>query len=236
MSELFANIDTIIASNPLLAFPAVFAAGVLVSFTPCVYPVVPLTLGYIGARGAESRWKGFTLSLVYVLGMAVTYAVLGAVAALTGQLFGKVGSHPLTYLMIANVCLILGLSMLGLFELPQIRLPGAATAPGARRKGYGGAFVVGVLSGLIVGPCTAPVLAAILVYVGTQKNPVYGFALLFVFGYGVGALLILVGTFSGLVASLPKSGGWLERVKKGFGWSLIVAAQYFLIKTGGLWV
>jgi len=225
------QIEELIRTNPALAFPAVFVAGVLVSFTPCVFPVVPLTLGYIGARSAGSRWKGFLLSVVYVLGMAITYALLGAVAALTGKIFGRIGSSPITYFFVANVCLFLGLSLLGVFSLPQISvgLP-------KKRGGYIGAFMVGVVSGLIVGPCTAPVLAAVLVYVGTHQNLLYGFSLLFVFGYGVGFLLILLGTFTGLLASLPKSGVWLERVKRGFGWFLIAAAQYLFIKAGGLWV
>ena len=229
---MFENIEQLIATNPLLAFVAVFAAGVLVSFTPCVYPVIPLTLGFIGARSAGSRWKGFTLSLVYVLGMAVTYAILGAIASLSGKLFGNVGSSPVSYFIVANVCMALGLSMLGVFQIPQISFTG--TGPVKQRQGYLGVFVIGLISGLIVGPCTAPVLAAILVYVGSKQNVVYGFSLLFAFGYGVGFLMILLGTFTGLLASIPKSGEWLERVKKLFGWVLIFAAEYFLIKMGGL--
>lgn|SRR3990167_5670994 len=227
---MFENIEQLIATNPLLAFVAVFAAGVLVSFTPCVYPVIPLTLGFIGARSAGSRWKGFTLSLVYVLGMAVTYAILGAIASLSGKLFGNVGSSPVSYFIVANVCMALGLSMLGVFQIPQISFTG--TGPVKQRQGYLGVFVIGLISGLIVGPCTAPVLAAILVYVGSKQNVVYGFSLLFAFGYGVGFLMILLGTFTGLLASIPKSGEWLERVKKLFGWVLIFAAEYFLIRMG----
>jgi cytochrome c-type biogenesis protein len=232
MQNWFDNIGQLIQTNPPLALALIFLAGVGVSFTPCVYPVIPLTLGYIGARSAGSRWKGFTLSLIYVLGMALTYAVLGAFAALTGRLFGQIGSHPVTYLVVANVCLLLGLSMLGVFELPQLALSPPA---GSKKKGYLGALAVGVFSGLIVGPCTAPVLAAVLVFVASQKNVLYGFTLLFAFGYGVGFLLILLGTFTGLLSSLPKSGAWLERVKKAFGWLLILTAEYLLLKTGGLW-
>ena len=231
MGSFFDNIGQIIQTNPALAFGMIFAAGVLVSFTPCVYPVIPLTLGYIGARSAGSRWKGFSLSLIYVLGMALTYAVLGAFAALTGQLFGRIGSSPWTYFLVANVCLLLGLSMFGVFEFPQISLPGNSQV---KQKGYGGAFLIGIFSGLIVGPCTAPVLAAVLVFVASKQNVLYGFSLLFAFGYGVGFLMILLGTFTGLLSSLPKSGAWLERVKKGFGWVLILAAEYLFIKTGGL--
>jgi thiol:disulfide interchange protein DsbD len=235
MQNLFDNIGQILQANPALAFVLIFIAGVGVSFTPCVYPVIPITLGYIGARSVGSRWKGFTLSLVYVLGMALTYAVLGAFAALTGRLFGQIASSPWTYLIVAAICLLLGLSMLGFFELPQISLAGRTPAPSQRKKGYAGALLVGVVSGLIVGPCTAPVLATVLVYVGSKQNIFYGFSLLFTFGYGVGFLMILLGTFTGLVSSLPRSGAWLDHVKKIFGLLLIVSAAYLFYKTGGIW-
>lgn len=230
MHALLSNVDQLIQHNPALAFVAVFAAGVLVSFTPCVYPVVPLTLGYIGAKSAGERRKGFFLSLVYALGMALTYAVLGAFASLTGRLFGQIGSSPITYFIVANVCLLLGLSMLGLFEFPQLSLA-AGSKP--KRGGYAGAFFIGVFAGLIVGPCTAPVLAAVLVYVGSRQNLVYGFLLLFVFGCGIGLLFVVLGTFTGLIATMPKSGPWLERSKKIFGWVLILAAEYLFIRMGG---
>lgn len=234
MESLFNNIEQLIQVNPFLAFVAVFAAGVLVSFTPCVYPVIPLTLGCIGARAVGSKWKGFFLSLVYVLGMATTYAILGAIASLSGKLFGQIGSSPVSYFVVGNICLILGLSMLGVLQIPQLNFAGAGSVQ--KKGGTLGVFVVGLISGLIVGPCTAPVLATILLYVSTQKNLVYGFSLLFVFGYGVGFLLILLGTFTGLLASMPKSGEWLERVKKIFGWVLVLVAEYYFIKMGGLLV
>jgi thiol:disulfide interchange protein DsbD len=165
--------------------------------------------------------------------MALTYAVLGAFAALTGQLFGRIGSSPWAYFFVGNMCLLLGLAMLGVLDAPQFSLGRSFKT---HHKGYWGAFLVGIFSGIIVGPCTAPVLAAILVYVSSQKNVLYGFGLLFVFGYGVGFLMILLGTFAGLLSSLPKSGLWLERVKKAFGWVLLAAAQYLFIKMGMLLV
>jgi thiol:disulfide interchange protein DsbD len=232
METLFANIEQIIQTSPALAFVAVFAAGILVSFTPCVYPVIPLTLGVIGAKSAGSRWGGFSLSLLYVLGMAVTYAALGAFASLTGRLFGAIGSSPVTYFIVGVICVILALAMFGVIRIPQFSFAGQA---GTRRKeGLFGVFTVGLVAGLIVGPCTAPVLAAVLLYVGTQQNVLYGALLLFVFGYGVGFLLILLGTFTGLLASMPRSGKWLAAAEKIFGAALILAAAYYFVKMGGL--
>lgn len=232
MGALLENISQIIQTNPVLALALAFVAGVGVSFTPCVYPVIPITLGVIGAKSAGSRWRGFTLSLVYVLGIAVVYAALGAIASLSGQLFGQISVNPVTYFFVANVCLLLGLSMLEVFQIPQFSFSQNAAA--SKKKGYLGVFIVGLFSGLVIGPCTAPVLAALLVYVGTKQNILYGFGLLFAFGYGVGFLMILLGTFSGLLTSLPKSGEWLIKIKKGFGWLLIAVAEYYLIKMGGL--
>jgi thiol:disulfide interchange protein DsbD len=228
------NIEHMIQHHPFLALFGVYLSGVLVSFTPCVYPVIPLTLGVIGAKNSSSKLGGFTLSLIYVLGMALSYAVLGAFASLSGRLFGQVATNPWTYFVVANAYLLFGLSMIDAFHLPQVSLLPARFQQ--KKNGLFGVFFMGALAGLIVGPCTAPVLATLLVYVGTRQNMLYGFTLLFMFGYGVGFLFILLGTFTGLLAYMPKSGAWLETVKKVFGWLLILAAEYLFIKMGGLLV
>jgi len=113
MEDLLRTISFYMAENSLLALPVVYLGGVIVSFTPCVYPVAPLTVAFIGAHSAGSRWRGFRLSLFYVLGMALTYTVLGGVAAFTGQLFGKVQSNPWSYFLLANVFIVMGLFILG---------------------------------------------------------------------------------------------------------------------------
>ena len=220
-----------------LSLLAVYLAGVLISFTPCVYPVIPITLAYIGARGRGSKWRGFVLSLIYVAGMAVTYTILGAVAALSGKLFGQIQSHPWTYFLIGNLCVLMGLSMLGVFTF-NVRTPGFITREPPRKRGKGvvGSFLVGAASGLVIGPCTAPALAVILGYAATRENVAYASSLMFVFAFGMGTLLILVGTFAGLLAAIPRSGPWMVRVSRIFGWILLGAGEYFLINAGILWV
>ena len=220
-----------------LSLLAVYLAGVLISFTPCVYPVIPITLAYIGARGRGSKWRGFVLSLIYVAGMAVTYTILGAVAALSGKLFGQIQSNPWTYFLIGNLCVLMGLSMLGVFTF-NVRTPGFITREPPRKRGKGvvGSFLVGAASGLVIGPCTAPALAVILGYAATRENVAYASSLMFVFAFGMGTLLILVGTFAGLLAAIPRSGPWMVRVNRIFGWILLGAGEYFLINAGILWV
>lgn len=213
-----------------LDYIGAFLGGVVVSFSPCVYPLVPVVLGIIGAKGIGSHLKGFYLSLVYVFGLAVTYSVLGLIAALTGRLFGQISSHPLSFLVVGNICIIAGLSFLDVIPLnfPGIHLEGKVKHTGT----YFSAFLLGLVSGLGVGSCTAPMLGVILNYVAIKQNLVYGASLLFVFACGVGFLLILVGAFSSVLVNLPKSGKWLMQIKKTCGFILIVIGEYFLIKAG----
>lgn len=234
MEDFFSNPEQFLRGSVILAFLAVYAAGVLVSFTPCVYPVAPIIVAYIGGRGENTRLKSFLLSVFYVLGMAVTYTALGAVSALTGKLFGQIQTNPWTYLIVANICILLGLSMLDVFSL-HFRLPFSAREPSGR-KGFAGSFLVGATSGLILAPCTAPVLGVLLTYVAARQNVIYGMGLFFVFSLGMGTLLIVLGTLSGVLGSLPRSGAWMVWIKRAFGIIMIGMGEYFLVTAGQYWM
>ena len=205
-----------------------FATGVLVSFTPCVYPMIPITIGIIAGRDEEtSVGRSFALSCVYVLGLAIVYAALGVVAGLAGAAFRNVLMSPYVLGAVAAFFVALALSMFGLYE---IQVPPALAA---RLQSVGGASVLGILlmgmvSGIIASPCTAAPLAGILAFVAATGNALTGFALLFVFAWGMGLLLIVVGTFAGALKSLPKSGQWMVDFKYLFGFVFIGAALYFV--------
>jgi thiol:disulfide interchange protein DsbD len=238
MADMFIDgLPGYLEGSSLLAYLAVYLGGVLVSFTPCVYPVLPITIAFIGSNGSGSRGRGFALSLIYVLGMAVTYTLLGAIASLSGTLFGQIQTNPWTYFFIGNICILMGLSMMDAFTLP-IRTPGFITRvqSGKRTAGMAGSFLVGAASGLVMGPCTAPALAVVLSYAATRQNVAFAASLMFVFAIGMGSLLILIGTFAGLLAGIPKSGLWMVRISHAFGWILLGTGEYFLINAGMLWV
>jgi len=215
-----------ILSGSFMDYPAVFAGGVLVSFSPCVFPLVPITLGYIGSRGQGSKFKSFLLSAVYVLGIAVTYSALGLVAALTGKLFGRISVHPATQIVVGIIFILLGLSFFDVLKVPTF---GFFVQNKIKIGGFWSVFLFGLVSGLVVGPCTAPALGAVLLYVGTKQNILHGITLLFTFAYGVGTVLILTATMGGFLLNLSKSPAWLNRIKKLGGLILIAAGAYFLI-------
>jgi len=191
-----------------LTFLAVFAAGVLTSFTPCVYPLIPVTAGFIGARTAGSRSYGFALSFFYVLGLALVYSALGMFAALTGRIFGEIHSHFLTLIVMGNIFIFLALAMLGVFNLQFSFRPEALQRPlsGRGRKDIAASFLLGAASAFAAGPCTAPVLGALLVWISKTREALLGGALMFVFSLGLGTLLLLIGSFAGLLGRLPRSG------------------------------
>jgi thiol:disulfide interchange protein len=229
------NFQSYTAHAPLLAFVAAFLGGIAASLTPCVYPMIPITVAYIGGRSAGSRGHAFLLSVCYVLGMAVTYAALGAVAALTGKLFGRLATNPVTFVVLGALFVAMGLNMLDLFTLPMPQWLSNAR-PGRERGGFAGAFVIGLFAGLAVGPCTAPLLAAILGFVATRHNVAFGISLLFTFAMGMGMLFLVVGSSAGVLMSLPKSGQWMVRVKQIFGGILILFGIFFLYQAVQRWM
>lgn len=210
-----------------LAFILVFVAGVVTSLTPCVYPLIPITVSIFGANESAGVLKSFLLSLVYVFGIIITYSVLGVVVASTGSVFGQVMANPWVIGFISLILIALGLSMFGVFE---IQLPSSVqnrlnTVGGT---GFIGAFAMGTVAGIIAAPCTGPALAAVLAYIATTSSVVIGFWLMFTYALGMGLLFICLGTFSGLISSLPRSGGWMYILENIFGIAIITVALYFL--------
>lgn len=230
METFLSRIREFMEGAPLLAIAAAYLGGVLTSFTPCVYPIIPITVTYIGARGQGSKLRGFFLCLTHVLGISVTYSALGAFAALTGRIFGDISTNPWAFLLAGNIILFLSLSMLGLYNIQTLGF--LARFQTSKSGGHLGAFLIGLVAGLVAAPCTAPILGAILTFVAQKQNLLMGISMLFVFAYGLGTILILLGTFASFATSLPKPGPWMERIKKGFGWIMLIVAEYFLIQCG----
>ncbi|MEI8010900.1 MAG: cytochrome c biogenesis protein CcdA [Candidatus Omnitrophota bacterium] len=219
-----------IISGSVLDFSGAFVAGVVMSLTPCVYPLVPVTAAVIGgANVSGSRRQGFFLSLLYVLGMALSYAALALFAAMTGKIFGMTQNSPLV-LVISAVLFIL--FALVLFDC--VRLPSFSFLPAIKPHNPWAVFVMGAASGLMIGPCTTPALGALLVYATSEQSVFYAAALLFVFAYGLGMSLILAGTLGGAFAARPRSGVWMEWIKKGAGVVLLLFAGYYLLRAGNL--
>jgi cytochrome c-type biogenesis protein len=231
----FSNIADTLGTSPLAALPLLFVAGLLTSLTPCVYPMIPITVALVGQEsiGApKSRFRALFLTLSYVVGVALVYALLGVIAGMSGTIFGTISSNPWLYFLQANVLLLAGLFMLDVFTftIPASTLAWATRVGGGGH--YGGAFAMGAVSGLVAAPCGAPVMAAVLTWVTRTQSAVLGFIYLFVFSLGMCALLVVVGVSSGKAAGLPKAGAWMLRVKRFFGFVMLGVAEYYLIKMG----
>ncbi|MGA2782596.1 MAG: cytochrome c biogenesis protein CcdA [Smithella sp.] len=233
IENLVNNLSLYMQGSVFLAFLAAYLGGLVISFTPCTYPLIPVTVGFIGAQSSSSKLRGFFLSIFYVGGLAFTYSILGGAAALSGKLFGQMQTTPWTYFIMGNLCLIMGLSMLDVFSI-SLPVPQKLMKLTDNKKGFFASFLMGAVSGVVIGPCTAPALAVLLGYVAVKTNLLLGMTLLFVFAVGMGTFLIIVGTFAGVIAALPKSGKWMTKIKFIFGLILIGAAEYFLYTAGVL--
>jgi thioredoxin:protein disulfide reductase len=212
----------------------VFLGGLALNLTPCVYPMIAITVSYFGGQGGERNTRrAFVSSLIYCLGIVLTYSTLGLIAALTGSLFGSALQSPVLLIGIALLLVALALSMFGLYELqpPQFLMQKATGL--SSKAGYIGVFFFGAVIGVIAAPCLAPFVVALLAFVGESGNPWLGWWLFFALALGLGLPYVVLGTFSGLLTRLPKSGTWMVWVKRVFGVALIAVAAWI---TSPLWL
>jgi len=226
MESILGDINTIIQTSPWLAPLAVFLGGALTASNPCVLAMIPLMMAFVGAyQGTSGARKAFSFSLLFVIGLTITFTLLGLVAALMGRMVGDVGRFwPY---VVAAVCFIMGLHLMGVwnFDLP---LP-QAWKP--KQAGPLGAFLLGLLFGVVSTPCATPILAVLLVYIASKGNLAYGGLLLFLYALGHCALILIAGTSMGLAKRLIESKGLkagLGYLRKGSGVLIILIGFYFV--------
>ncbi len=203
----------------------VFVSGLALNLTPCVYPLIPITLGFFSRQTGGRVGGTFGLALAYVLGMSATYSALGVFAALSGSLFGAWLQKPAVLVAIAAIVLALALSMFGLFE---IQAPHFITDRTSSKSGAAGALTMGLFVGFVAAPCIGPFVLSLLTYVAAKGSAPLGFGLFFTLAMGLGLPYLVLGTVSGSLKTLPRSGEWMTAVRRVFGFALVALAVYFL--------
>jgi cytochrome c-type biogenesis protein len=220
--------------RPLAALGVSFGGGVLASLSPCLYPMIPVTLSIVGGNGASSRRRRVGLALVYVTGLAAAYSLLGLFAGLTGTMFGTISTNPWLSFAMANVMLLAAAMMADVIAVPipaSIQQRAANVGTGGR---IGGAFAMGAVSGLVAAPCGAPVMAGILTWVATTKSAALGFLYLLAFSLGMCTLLMALAIATDTALRLPRPGPWMIGVKRLFALILVGVAEYYLFTMGQL--
>ena len=209
----------------VLGFLAVLLGGLALNLTPCVYPLIGVTIAYFGNQGGGPR-RVFLLAVLYVLGIALMFSAVGVAVALSGGLFGAAMQNPLVLSVLATMMVALALSSFGVFSLqpPQWLMNRAGIA----RPGYAGAVLMGLGMGVVAAPCIGPIVLGLLLMVERSESPVFGFALFFTLAVGLGLPYIALAMAAGSIRQLPRSGEWLAWVEQLFGFILIGLAIYFL--------
>ncbi len=204
----------------------IFAGGLALNLTPCVYPLIPITVSYFGGRKSMSKKSLVGHGICYIGGLALTNSVLGVVAALTGELIGSLLQSPPILLVIAAVMVFFSLSLFGLWEL---KLPFRFTQAASKSyTGLFGTFFMGLTLGVVAAPCIGPFVLGLLTWVATLGDPLAGFFVFFILSLGLGTPLFVLALFSGQLTKLPQSGEWMNWVRRLMGWVLIAMAAYFV--------
>ena len=208
-----------------LTLLAIFVLGLALNLTPCVYPLIPITIGYFSNQSGARASRRVALSSLYVLGIAITYSALGVFSALSGKLFGAWLQHPAVLVFFAALMLVMASSMFGLFE---IRVPQFISNRSGGQSGLAGALTMGLLIGIVAAPCVGPFVISLIALVSSLQSPFLGFLMFFVLALGLGVPYLLLGIFSSGMSALPRAGEWMLHVKKAMGFILIAMAFYFL--------
>ena len=221
------NIDpSILQPASIIGYLLVFFGGIITSIGPCNVAMVPLIIGYVGGSHDLTRRRSFGISMIFAIGLAVTFMLLGVIASLVGGLFG--GSTRIWYYLVAIVCFVIGLQMLGILKMSLPSWFGGLREK-IQLKGLPGAFLLGLVSGLVASQCATPVLAAILTYVMAQKaSLIYGALLLFIYAMGRSVPIVLAGTFAGVLKGFRALGRWSEIIEKASGIIILLVGFYFL--------
>ncbi len=202
----------------------IFLGGLALNLTPCVYPLIPITISYFGGKSERIRGHTIVHGIVYIFGLAMTNSLLGLSAALSGGMLGFALQKPLVLIFVAAVMVFMGLSFFGLWE---IRLPAWLTRAASKNyAGFSGTFFMGLTLGIVAAPCLGPFILGLLLWVGQMGDPLLGFLFFFVLSIGLGLPLSVLAIFSGAIARLPKSGDWMLWVRRLMGWILIGMAVY----------
>jgi thiol:disulfide interchange protein DsbD len=214
----------------------IFAGGIALNLTPCIYPLIPITVSYFGGQSRQSQGKLAIHGACYIGGLSFTNSVLGVVAAMTGGLMGALLQNPFVLSLIALVLVFFATSLFGLWEL---RLPySLAQAASKTYAGYFGSLFMGLTLGVVASACIGPFILGLLTWVASMGNPLIGFIIFFVLSLGLGLPLFFLALFSGQLEKLPRSGEWLQWVRKLLGWILLGMAVYFvrpvMPKTAGI--
>jgi len=226
------NLPQIFESISPLAYLVVFFAGLATSLTPCVYPIIPITLIYIGARKTKNKLSSFLLSLFYVLGVACTYSFLGAIASLSGKLFGTISTLPITYIIVGLIFILFGLSMFELFAF-QTKSFIAMEKLAKNSSNFTGSFILGLASGFIISPCTTPTLGVLLTYVASKQNLFFGISLLFIFAFGMGFTIMMLAAFANILINFSKIGKYSNIINKILGLIMFIFGIFYI--TYGIW-
>jgi thioredoxin:protein disulfide reductase len=204
----------------------IFMGGMALNLTPCVYPIIPITVSYFGGKSGQGRGRLLVHGLLYLMGLAVTNSGLGVLAALTGGLMGALLQNPLVLVAVAAILVIFAASLFGFWEL---RLPGSLTQAASKSyAGYFGSLFMGLTLGVVAAPCIGPFVLGLLTWVASVGSPWLGFLVFFTLSLGLGAPLFLLALFSGSLEKLPRSGEWMLWVRHLMGWVLLAMAAYFI--------